>query len=197
MTQPVIDEIVRRIVEAFRPQRIIMFGSRARGDARPDADLDLMVEMETSDPPAQRVRVIDALFGLHRWAMDLVVYTPQEVREQRQYRNSLIRVSESKNSAHVGATPGEPFRFIEPVEMDHDPAHIRQKPEPFDGIALWKASCHAPEKLGGRGSIRGETVENWTPVQCAGQHVLGIDGVVAQGIERPRNLDRGSVGKRS
>ena len=39
---------------------------------------------------------IDALFGLRRWAMDLVVYTPQEVKQQRQYRNSLIRVIESE-----------------------------------------------------------------------------------------------------
>lgn len=96
MTDPPIDEIVRKIVEAFHPRRIVMFGSRAVGGARADSDLDLMVEVETTDPPAQRVRMIDALFGLRRWAMDLVVYTSQEVQEQRQYRNSLIRVIESE-----------------------------------------------------------------------------------------------------
>ena len=73
-----------------------MFGSRARGSNCADSDLDLMVEMETGDPPAQRVRAISALFGLRRWAMDLVVYTPQEVEEQRKYRNSLVRVIESE-----------------------------------------------------------------------------------------------------
>ena len=96
MIEPPIDEVVRKIVEAFRPRRIVMFGSRARGDTRTDSDLDLMVEMETADPPAQRARVIDALFGLRRWAMDLVVYTPVEVQEQRQYRNSLIRAIEAE-----------------------------------------------------------------------------------------------------
>ncbi len=96
MIEPPIEEIVRKIAEAFQPRRIVMFGSRARGDTRPDSDLDLMVEMETDDPPAQRMQVISALFGLRRWAMDLVVYTPQEVEEQRQYRNSLIRVIESE-----------------------------------------------------------------------------------------------------
>ncbi len=96
MIEPPIQEIVRRIAEAFQPRRIVVFGSRARGDARPDSDLDLMVEMETSDPPAERIRAIDALFGLHRWAMDLIVYTPQEVQQQRQYRNSLIRGIESE-----------------------------------------------------------------------------------------------------
>ena len=96
MFEPPIEEIVRKIAEAFRPRRIVMFGSRARGNPHPDSDLDLMVEMETSDPPAQRARVIDALFGLRRWAMDLVVYTPQEVKQQRQYRNSLVRVIEAE-----------------------------------------------------------------------------------------------------
>lgn len=96
MLEPPIEEIARKIVEAFRPRRIVMFGSRARGDTGPDSDLDLMVEMETQDPPAQRARVIDGLFGLRRWAMDLVVYTPEEVERERQYRNSLIRVIESE-----------------------------------------------------------------------------------------------------
>lgn len=96
MIEPPIDEIARRIVEAFRPRRIVMFGSRARGDTHPDSDLDLMVEMETDDTPAQRARAIDALFGLRRWAMDLVVYTPREVEQQRQYRNSLIRMIEAE-----------------------------------------------------------------------------------------------------
>jgi len=96
LIEPPIDEIARRIVEAFRPRRIVMFGSRARGDTHPDSDLDLMVEMETDDTPAQRARAIDALFGLRRWAMDLVVYTPREVEQQRQYRNSLIRMIEAE-----------------------------------------------------------------------------------------------------
>jgi predicted nucleotidyltransferase len=96
MVEPPIEEIARKIVEAFRPRRIVMFGSRARDSTAPDSDLDLMVEMETDDPPAQRVRLIDALFGLRRWAMDLVVYTPEEVERERQYRNSLLRVIESE-----------------------------------------------------------------------------------------------------
>lgn len=96
MIEPPIEEITQKIVEAFQPRRIVMFGSRARHEVRPGSDLDLMVELETHDPPAERIRVIDALFGLRRWAMDLVVFTPREVAEQRRYRNSLIRAIESE-----------------------------------------------------------------------------------------------------
>ena len=39
----VLDEIVRRIVAAVAPERIILFGSAARGSMGPDSDLDLLV----------------------------------------------------------------------------------------------------------------------------------------------------------
>ncbi|HLF73922.1 MAG TPA: nucleotidyltransferase domain-containing protein [Anaerolineales bacterium] len=38
-----IDEIVRQIVEKFHPQKIILFGSYARGNPRPESDVDLLV----------------------------------------------------------------------------------------------------------------------------------------------------------
>jgi predicted nucleotidyltransferase len=96
LEQPPIESITRRIVEAFHPRRVVMFGSRARGDARPDSDVDLMVEMETDLSPPRRAMAIDALFGLRGWAMDVLVYTPAEVRQHRQYRNSLLRVIEAE-----------------------------------------------------------------------------------------------------
>ena len=96
MEEPPIDQITSRIVEACHPRRIVMFGSRARGAARPDSDIDLMVEMETPLRPVERMQAIYGLFGLRRWSMDVVVYTPQEVSQQRRYRNSLLRVIESE-----------------------------------------------------------------------------------------------------
>lgn len=88
--QPPINEIVQTIVTALRPRRIVMFGSRARDQNRQDSDLDLMVEMETELPWFDRMRTIDRLFARRHWSMDLLVYTPDEVRQQRQFRNSII-----------------------------------------------------------------------------------------------------------
>jgi uncharacterized protein len=53
MSGNVVADIVRRIVEAVGPDRIIVFGSRARGDARPDSDFDVLV-IKKSDEPRYR-----------------------------------------------------------------------------------------------------------------------------------------------
>ena len=60
MTDPLLDkdaklaEMVRRLVAAFEPERIYLFGSRARGDDGADSDYDLMVVVHDDAPPEQR-----------------------------------------------------------------------------------------------------------------------------------------------
>ena len=48
--EAVLAEVVRRLVEAVDPDKIILFGSRARGDYRPDSDLDLLVIKASEEP---------------------------------------------------------------------------------------------------------------------------------------------------
>ena len=48
-------EVVRRLVEAYRPDRVYMFGSKARGDENADSDYDLMLVVP-DDAPAERRR---------------------------------------------------------------------------------------------------------------------------------------------
>ena len=59
-----LDEITRTILERFRPRRIILFASHARGEGKADSDLDLFVEMETQARPPERAVEISAAFGL-------------------------------------------------------------------------------------------------------------------------------------
>jgi predicted nucleotidyltransferase len=47
--------VINRIVSAVRPTRIYVFGSQARGDARDDSDVDLLLVTETAEIPAHRV----------------------------------------------------------------------------------------------------------------------------------------------
>src|ERR1035441_7830364 len=84
-----IGEITRRIVEGVHPNRIVLFGSRARGDHRPDSDIDIMVEMESDENRFERYKRVNKLFRGRWWAMDLLVYTPEEVAARQ---NSLVSI---------------------------------------------------------------------------------------------------------
>ena len=48
-SDPVLTEVVRRLVEAYSPERIYLFGSVARGEAGPDSDYDIMVIVPDDD----------------------------------------------------------------------------------------------------------------------------------------------------
>jgi predicted nucleotidyltransferase len=91
-----IEDVVRRIVERFRPVRVILFGSFARGDARDHSDLDLFVEMETALRPPQRVVEISREFGLRPWALDVIVYTPEEAERFRRTPGSFLNSIEAE-----------------------------------------------------------------------------------------------------
>lgn len=47
---PLLGEVVRRLVEVYHPERIYLFGSVARGDAGPDSDYDLMIIVADDAP---------------------------------------------------------------------------------------------------------------------------------------------------
>ncbi len=100
--EALLEEIVRNIAENFHPYRIILFGSRARGDYLPDSDVDLFVEMETEDKPSERQFKIRSLFPNRRWSLDLVVCTPKETRRQRKMVSSLIPVIEEEGKLLYG-----------------------------------------------------------------------------------------------
>lgn len=53
----VLEEMTRRIVDGFQPEKVVLFGSRARGDSRPDSDYDLLVVLKTC--PSRRRMAVD------------------------------------------------------------------------------------------------------------------------------------------
>jgi len=92
--ESLIQEITRRIVEGVHPERVILFGSRARGNALPESDIDLFVELEAPGSPVERhIKVRGLLWGV-RVPMDLIVMTPEEVRERRGSLVSIIPIIE-------------------------------------------------------------------------------------------------------
>ena len=90
VTEQLLDEVVRRVLLVGSPHKIVVFGSRARGDARPDSDLDLLIIEDSDRPRYQRSpRYYHALAGLFP-AKDILVYTPEEVKEWSDVPNAFV-----------------------------------------------------------------------------------------------------------
>lgn len=82
VTPGLLREIARKVVHAFRPKNIILFGSYAYGKPTSDSDLDLLIVMESRDRPAERIRKVSDLFDPRPLPMDFIVLTPGEVRHR-------------------------------------------------------------------------------------------------------------------
>ena len=77
----VLDDLVRRIVEVARPRQIILFGSAARGEMRPDSDLDVLVVVPDGTPCRQMTQTTYRhLIGLDA-AVDMVVATQNDLQQ--------------------------------------------------------------------------------------------------------------------
>lgn len=97
-------DITRALVERFHPRRILLFGSRARGEPRDDSDIDLFIEMPSQRRPPERRDEVLALFGLRPWSLDVVVYTPEEVASLKGRTGTLLSVIETEGRIlHEGA----------------------------------------------------------------------------------------------
>ena len=85
-----VEEIVERIRRVVDPERIILFGSRARGTARPESDYDLLIIAPSDQPRWRRtVPLYRALAGMGA-PKDILWWTPEEVEEWQGVRSHFI-----------------------------------------------------------------------------------------------------------
>ena len=86
----VIHELIARIAAEFDPQRIILFGSYAYGQPRPESDVDVLVIMETDLRETQQAlkirQHINPLFGV-----DILVYTPARLEQRLKLGDSFLQ----------------------------------------------------------------------------------------------------------
>jgi len=90
---PTVEQKIRWLVDdlqAYGPERIILFGSAARGEDDEASDLDVVIVKRTSTPFVQRgvdaVRHLRPALG----AVDLFVYTPEEFKTMQEGKNPFI-----------------------------------------------------------------------------------------------------------
>lgn len=87
---PVLDEIVRRLVEAYEPERIYLFGSKARGDTGADSDYDLMLVVpDDAREELRRSRLAYEVLRGTGVAADVLVCTHSYFEDRLHLRASL------------------------------------------------------------------------------------------------------------
>tara|TARA_B100000315_G_C14212582_1_gene422748 strand:- start:33 stop:425 length:393 start_codon:yes stop_codon:yes gene_type:complete len=82
-----IDYVASKIVGEIQPEKIILFGSHARGDFDRDSDLDLFVIKDTGESSRIIRRKIDRLLWGRRFHLEVIVRTPEEVARNLKARN--------------------------------------------------------------------------------------------------------------
>ena len=94
VTAELLDGIVDAIVREVEPEQIVLFGSWARGDSRPDSDLDLLViEREPFGPARSRwaeLKRIRRSISPFRVAKDILVYSAGEVAAWRKSCGHIV-----------------------------------------------------------------------------------------------------------
>jgi predicted nucleotidyltransferase len=91
-------KIVDRIVKVIVPEKVVLFGSQARGDARSDSDIDLLVIAKSQQPRYRRSAPLYGVLSDILAPMDIIVYTPEEVNDWREIRQAFVTTALSEGT---------------------------------------------------------------------------------------------------
>lgn len=102
--QQQLDTIVREIVTKYQPEKVILFGSAARGEETQDSDIDLLIIKDGVDktPRIDRHREVSKLYS-HTMASDVLVYTPYEIKKRLYLGDPFIKTVFSEGKVLYGA----------------------------------------------------------------------------------------------
>ena len=91
ITPELIDKMAKRLARRFKPERIILFGSHARGTAGPDSDVDFLVIMPFAG--SKRDTEIELRLALQDFSvpLDIILASPEEIRRRRNIPGTVIR----------------------------------------------------------------------------------------------------------
>lgn len=103
-TQKQLDKIVDEIVTKYQPEKVILFGSVARGEVTEDSDIDLLIIKAGVDQMSRidRHRDVAKLYS-HTIASDILVYTPYEIKKRLYLGDPFIKTVFSEGKILYGA----------------------------------------------------------------------------------------------
>jgi len=88
-----LDSFIREIRRIFPGvfERMMVFGSKAREDASPDSDLDVLVVLKENEDLKSRIRLLGYELALGKDVVpSIVVYTVQEIEKRREHRSVFV-----------------------------------------------------------------------------------------------------------
>ena len=97
-----IKRVCAQIAREFRPQKIILFGSYAYGQPTADSDVDLLVIMPFKGRATEQAVEISRRLE-HRFPIDLLVRSPEEVRQRLAWNDFFLREATEKGVVMYGS----------------------------------------------------------------------------------------------
>ncbi len=86
-----IQNIVNQLVRLYKPEKIILFGSLAKGRIEQGTDIDLfIIKSDVPELGVDRIRQLDALIK-YRLATDFIVYKPQELEQRLKLGDPFVK----------------------------------------------------------------------------------------------------------
>lgn len=91
VNQQSLQSAIRKLAEAFHPERIILFGSQARGDADEHSDVDLLVITNIQGSRRSMMVAMDRELRGSGFARDIVILTPDEFERDKEIPGTVAR----------------------------------------------------------------------------------------------------------
>lgn len=101
-TENQIQKIVDIIVKGYKPEKVILFGSYAKGIPNKWSDLDFMIIKKTKERYIRRPLAAMDLFDPYPHAMGIFVYTPDEFEESRKKNGTLAKIASEEGKLMYG-----------------------------------------------------------------------------------------------
>ncbi|MBF8259969.1 MAG: DNA polymerase beta domain protein region [Actinobacteria bacterium] len=106
VTRGQLRRVGEKIAELPGVEKVILFGSYARGNPTPDSDVDLLVVWKTRRPRTERWMAVSKLFSRRPFPMDIVVRTPRQIKDALMRKDCFIREIVSTGKKGLAFWPG-------------------------------------------------------------------------------------------
>ncbi|MFB0524913.1 MAG: nucleotidyltransferase domain-containing protein [Phycisphaerae bacterium] len=86
-----IQNIVKQLIDLYRPEKVILFGSLVKGQINQGTDIDLfIIKRDVPKLGVDRIRQLDTIIE-YRLATDFIVYKPEEVKQRLKLGDPFVK----------------------------------------------------------------------------------------------------------